>query len=35
VVLGRHVDPADPRAAAVGWPGRVPHPCHASRPAKP
>jgi adenine/guanine phosphoribosyltransferase-like PRPP-binding protein len=35
VVLGRHVSPADPRAAALGWPAAVPHPCHASQPAAP
>ena len=36
VVLGRHVNPADPRAAAEGWPGRVPHaPCHAPQSATP
>ena len=34
VVIGRHVDPADPRAAARDWPAAVPHePCQALRPA--
>jgi len=36
VVLGRHVNPADPRAAAHGWPATVPHaPCQAPRSAAP
>ncbi len=35
VVLGRHVNPADPRAAALGRPGGVPHPQCAWQPARP
>jgi hypothetical protein len=35
VVLGRHVSSDDPLAMAAGGPGCVPHPCYASRSARP
>jgi hypothetical protein len=35
VILGRHVNPADPRVAALGQPGCVPHPGCAARAASP